>query len=234
MSTAADSLPMAEKIAQTPRACFWIALGGAFVLHVLLLWLLGTAQPQPEKPVGTPSQRLQWRWIPPATVHQPAEKPVLSLAQPSGTTEMMQARKNSRDTGKSILPTASTANGGINTSSSAGDAPVQQESSTHSPAQAPLQLQLPASLRSRPATNSMLDQALNDNRSNSRRNTLEDGIAHATTGNDALQVEHLGDGRKRVRMSGRCVEVHQARISQIDPINEVSQRAMPGLRSCDQ
>jgi hypothetical protein len=80
----------------------------------------------------------------------------------------------------------------------------------------------------------MLDQALNDKRSNSRRNTLEDGIAQATTGNDALQVEHLGDGRKRVRMSGRCVEVHQARISHIDPINEVSQRAMPGLRSCDQ
>jgi hypothetical protein len=234
MSTAADSLPMAEKIAQTPRACFWIALGGASVLHVLFLSLLGTAQPQPDKPVGTPSQRLQWRWVPPATVHQPAEKPAPTLAQPPGPMEMRQARKNTRDDGKSILPAASTANGEINTSSSAGDAPVHQESSTHSPIQAPLQLQLPASLRSRPATNSMLDQALNDNRSNSRRNTLEDGIAHATTGNDVLQVDKLGEGRERVRMNGRCVEVHQARIAQIDPMNEVSRRSVAGLKRCDQ
>ncbi len=80
----------------------------------------------------------------------------------------------------------------------------------------------------------MLGQALNDARGNSPRSRLEDRIAQVTTGNDALQVDVLGEGRKRVHLNGRCLDVHQARISQIDPMNEVSQRAMPGVKRCDQ
>jgi hypothetical protein len=100
------------------------------------------------------------------------------------------------------------------------------------PADAPLQLQLPTSSTGWTAPHSMRSHALNDARSNTRNNTLEDRIGQVTTGNDGLQVDTLGEGRKRVRMNGRCVDVHQARIAQIDPMNEVSMRAMPGLKPC--
>ncbi len=46
-----------------------------------------------------------------------------------------------------------------------------------------------------------MGQALNDARSNSRPTTLEDRIAQVTTGNDALQVDVLGEGRKRVHLN---------------------------------
>lgn len=79
----------------------------------------------------------------------------------------------------------------------------------------------------------MRSQALNDARSNTRNNTLEERIGQVTTGNDGLHVDTLGEGRKRVRMNGRCVDVHQARIAQIDAMNEVSSRTMAGVKPCN-
>ena len=233
MSTTADSLPISGTIAPTPQPLFWMALGGACVLHVLLLWLLGASQPHPDRPLDKPFPRLQWRWVPPSTSDQPAVKPAHSKAEPPEPKDNQQARKTVRDVDQGRLPTAPNTNGDANASSSAGDTSVQAESSTDTPFQAPLQLQLPTARPGEPRPTSVRGLALNDARSNSRASSLEDRIAQATTGNDALQVDNLGDGRKRVRMNGRCVDVHQARISQIDAMNEVSARAMPGLKTCD-
>jgi hypothetical protein len=77
----------------------------------------------------------------------------------------------------------------------------QAESTNQAPSQPALQLQLPASPPDHPSTRSIMGQALNDARSNSRPTTLEDRIAQVTTGNDALQVDVLGEGRKRVHLN---------------------------------
>ena len=76
-------------------------------------------------------------------------------------------------------------------------------------------------------------QALNDPRGNSRApHRLEEGIRNATTRNDRFEVEERGLGRRRVRGGGRCVDVQQARIAQIDPMNEVSARTMAVVEPC--
>jgi hypothetical protein len=103
----------------------------------------------------------------------------------------------------------------------------------------PLDLRLPAAgtrmMRSDSASpQSMRDQALNDPHSNVRPASLEERIASATTRNDKLQVENRGEGRKRVSMHGQCWDVHQARISQIDPINDVSRRTMSTAKPCEE
>ncbi len=96
-----------------------------------------------------------------------------------------------------------------------------------------LDLRLPAPSLRATTTPSVRSQALNDGRSNTRTPGLEEQIRNATTRNDVLQIEDRGDGRKRVRLNGHCFDVHQARISQIDAMNDVSARAMAGVKPCD-
>jgi hypothetical protein len=219
---------------QTLRRHFWIAVGTACALHVVLLLI--ASQVQPEKPPAAPLQRLQWRWVQPPVLPVPTMKQAPFPQEPSAPTYTRQVRTTTAAAQDGSLPSAvSTIN---NASASAATSPSsgvsnQTESPSQSPSQPALQLQLPASPPDRASTRSILGQALNDARGNSRSTTLEDRIAQAATGNDALLVDVLGEGRKRVHLNGRCLDVHQARISQIDPMNEVSQRAMPGVKRCD-
>jgi hypothetical protein len=100
----------------------------------------------------------------------------------------------------------------------------------------PLDLRLPSAgmgPAAAMAPQSVRSQALNDPRSNLRAPLLEERIANATTRNDKLQEEDRGEGRKRVRQNGRCVDVYQARIAQIDAMNEVSRRAMSAVKPCE-
>ncbi|XVJ70840.1 MAG: hypothetical protein HEQ39_15385 [Rhizobacter sp.] len=233
MSTSTGSRPVTALITPTPRRHFWIAVGAACALHSVLLLI--ASQAQPEKPLAAPVQRLQWRWVQPAVLPVPTMKHAPSAQEPSSPTHTRQARTKTAAAQDGSLPSAVSTNASASAATSlSSDVSIPTESNNQAPSQPALQLQLPASPPSRASTRTMLGQALNDARSNSRRTTLEDRIAQVTTGNDALQVDVLGEGRKRVHLNGRCLDVHQARISQIDPMNEVSQRAMPGVKRCDQ
>lgn len=48
----------------------------------------------------------------------------------------------------------------------------------------------------------------------------------------ALSEESLGDGRTRVRGRGGCVEVHEARMAQLDPFNKSVQPRPSGATPC--
>ena len=209
-------------------------MGGACALHAI--FLIGGFQRQRDQPRDAPLQRLQWRLVPPQALPAPALEQAPSPREPSAATNTRGPRTKAavRQEG-TWAPTMTPIDNATATTPSAQSFPEsnQTESSRPAPSQTPLQLQLPISPPDRPSTRSPLGQALNDARGNSRSTTLEDRIAQATTGNDALQVDVLGEGRKRVHLNGRCLDVHQARISQIDPMNEVSQRAMPGVKRCD-
>ncbi|MFM8898853.1 MAG: hypothetical protein ACKOF9_02765 [Burkholderiales bacterium] len=211
-----------------------IAVGAACALHALLLMgLLKNAPPTPSHRLAAPSkERLQWRWLPatatpvngtrsvethkdaigPRAAIPPAARP--TVGRPAGRTYS----PHEQQTEPSDLPSQASARPPL------PSAPLT--------ADAPLQLQLPTSPPAWESTHSIRSQALNDTRSNTGRNTLEDRIGQVTTGNDGLHVDTLGEGRKRVRMNGRCVDVHQARIAQIDAMNEVSSRTMAGVKPC--
>ncbi len=118
-------------------------------------------------------------------------------------------------------------------------APVDAAAATATPASPPpLDLSLPARRWIAPADapqpgNGVRAQALNDPRANSRApQRLEEGIRNATTRNDRFEEEERGLGRRRVRGWGRCVDVQQARVAQIDPMNEVSARTMAATGPC--
>lgn len=219
-----------------------IAVAAACALHALLLMALQKNAPQTQSDaLTTPSsKRLQWRWIPAATA------PVRSTTSASPA----QTRQDSTSTRTAIPPATTPATPpAISRPAGATHHPHRQQAEPSelpnqasvpaslapapTQADAPLQLQLPASATGWAAPRSMRSHALNDARSNTRGNTLEDRISQVTTGNDGLQVDALGEGRKRVRMNGRCVDVRQARIAQIDPMNEVSSRAASAVKSCD-
>ncbi len=118
------------------------------------------------------------------------------------------------------------------------DAAAAAAATPASPPPPPLDLSLPARPWIAPADaprpgSGVRAQALNDPRANSRApHRLEEGIRNATTRNDRAEVEERGLGRRRVRGGGRCVDVQQARIAQIDPMNEVSARTMAVVEPC--
>ena len=234
MSTSTGSRPVTAQITPTPRCHIWIAVGAACALHAVLL--LVALKVQDGKPLTPPLQRLQWRWVQPQVLPVSITKQAPSPQEPASPPNTRQARKKTAAAQDNSLPSAiSTINNASASTATSLSSSVsnQAESTNQAPSQPALQLQLPASSPNRPSTRSILGQALNDARSNSPRATLEDRIAQVTTGSDVLQVDVLGEGRKRVHLNGRCLDVHQARISQIDPMNEVSQRAMPSVKRCD-
>lgn len=223
-----------------------IALGAALGLHVLLLigGLHGAPSTRYENEMRPhPAPHLVWHWVLPS---QSASTAPASTAQqerslPSAATRSSRIAppaSNVQSAAPAMQALARTRGETATFTAPSNDS----ESAVHAPSGAAadavatngeLDLRLPApSLRGVSAP-SLRSQALNDVRSNTRSPHLEERIAAATTGHDGLQVEDRGMGRKRVRMNGRCVEAHPARVAQIDPMNEVSARAMPGLKPCD-
>jgi hypothetical protein len=75
---------------------------------------------------------------------------------------------------------------------------------------------------SRPAqqsnTPSVREQALNDARSNTQRPSAESRMAQ-NVGDDRLQEEALGDGRRRIRKGTVCADVHRTHIAQLNPFD---------------
>ncbi len=215
-----------------------MAIGGACVLHAMLL--MGAFHLRLERQPTAPAQRLQWRWVqsdvlplPPI----PQATAATASREPRGSTNPRPARIDKETARGHSLPPAVSTLQNVNTSATTptpSGMGEHSESTRPAPAQQPLQLQLPASPPDRPSASNLLNQALNDGRSNTRRTTLENRIAEVTTGSDGLRVEDLGEGRKRVHWRGHCLDVQQARISRIDPMNEVSQRATPGVNRCAQ
>jgi hypothetical protein len=75
---------------------------------------------------------------------------------------------------------------------------------------------------SRPArrgnTPSVREQALNDARANTQRRSFEARMTQAV-GDDRLQEETLGDGRRRIRKGAVCADVHRTHIAQLNPFD---------------
>jgi hypothetical protein len=236
----ASALPLV-----TTRGPVLIALGAAVGLHVLLLlWGFPAATPGRSQAQTQAAPHLVWRWLAPApqaestTATRTVQR---ELHHPSVATPPSRAAtptSNAPTTHPVHTTNMGTSGDTTNLVSPAGasdpivDAPSDAIPNSASGSNA-LDLRLPAPALRGFTTPHVRSQALNDGRSNTRPRSLEQDIAAATTGNDGLLVEDRGLGRKRVRTSGRCVDVHQARIAQIDAMNEVSARVMPGLKSCD-
>jgi hypothetical protein len=70
------------------------------------------------------------------------------------------------------------------------------------------------------ASASVRSAALNDPRSNTRRQTFEDRIANAAAATGDWVEERAGDGRMRRRRGDTCVETEESRIAVIDRFNE--------------
>lgn len=70
------------------------------------------------------------------------------------------------------------------------------------------------------ASSSARSQALNDPRSNTRRQSFEDRIANAAAVTGDWVEERAGDGRMRRRRGDTCVETEESRIAMIDRFNE--------------
>jgi hypothetical protein len=218
-----------------------VALGLALGLHgLLLVWGRLALPPAPSAAQTPAATRLMWRWVAPPKVQN---TPVADASLPRRTTRhsittTTPAQRGQRSPGEPHPAWSNPVNPQLVGPASPSGAPGQEVDARSNPSEpaaagSPLDLRLPTPSLRDTTTTSVRGQALNDVRSNTRAPSLEDHIAHATTRNDRLELEDRGLGRKRVRMNGRCVDVHQARISQIDPMNEVSARALPGLKACD-
>ena len=78
---------------------------------------------------------------------------------------------------------------------------------------------------------SVRDQALTDPRSNTRRPTAEARMAQAV-GDNRLQEEARGDGRRRLRKDGACVDVQRTQMAQLNPFDSRLQDLNVG-KPCD-
>jgi hypothetical protein len=106
--------------------------------------------------------------------------------------------------------------------------PPVSASAASAAAPAPLNLALPRALMADPG---IRQQALDDPRANPVHKTLESHIAAANP-SDALVIEDLGGGRRRMRKGNDCVEVHDARIAGIEPFNQSVSPSMKGAMTC--
>lgn len=95
-------------------------------------------------------------------------------------------------------------------------APTPEPATTQPPHTA-LRLTLPPGYA---ASASMRSAALNDPRSNTRRQTFEDRIANAAAVTGDWVEERASDGRMRRRRGDTCVETEESRIAAIDRFNE--------------
>jgi len=95
-------------------------------------------------------------------------------------------------------------------------APTPEHAATEPPRMT-LRLTLPPGYA---ASASVRSAALNDPRSNTRRQTFEDRIANAAAVTGDWVEERAGDGRMRRRRGDTCVETEESRIAMIDRFNE--------------
>ena len=104
---------------------------------------------------------------------------------------------------------------------------AREPNAVHNPVtQPPLSLALPASSAAS-SPRSMVNAALNDPRSNTRRMTPSERFAATLGTNTAQTEERIVDG-VRIRRGNSCVLVHESKGSFIDPFNQ-SGRPMPKM-----
>lgn len=96
-------------------------------------------------------------------------------------------------------------------------APTPAPTTPAEPPRTTLRLTLPPGAA---ASSSVRSAALNDPRSNTRRQTFEDRIANAAAVTGDWVEERTGDGRMRRRRGDTCVETEESRIAMIDRFNE--------------
>lgn len=203
----------------------WPVAAGVLALHGLLLWAL---RPDAPAPRPTPPQQQTVTWLrlladtaPPV---QPATPTATRVPRPQG------ALRPAPPAAPTAAPPAAPP------AASPVVAPPVEPQAITLPAPAPSPPPLMLALPPPPAGSApgWREQMLRDPRANSRpaRGTTE--ALQSLAGDDRRREETMaGEGRRRVRVAGACVEVHQARMAQLDPHNQSSNPLPAQVRSCD-
>jgi hypothetical protein len=184
-----------------PRRAERAALAAVVLLLHLLLWWAwprGAAPERGKPPDAVAQAPLSVRLLTP----QPAPAPPAAPDTTAAPARAMAPRAPARPSPAlaiSVAPAASSAQ-------AAASAPRD------------LDLALPPAAAS-PRSPSMREQWQSDPRSNTPRATVESRIA-ALNGPDRWEAEPMDATRTRWRRNGKCIEVHVARNTQIDPYNQ--------------
>lgn len=109
--------------------------------------------------------------------------------------------------------------------------PITLPTETRATPVAPLDL---APRRGFDAPRDVRGQVLRDPRANSARRSPTDGLEALAGDRTRLAEERLaGEGRRRITIRGKCFEVHDARIGQLDPFTQSSTPTPKQARPCD-
>jgi hypothetical protein len=187
--------------------------------------------PPPPPGAATEAPRLQPPLAQPATDLPAFRKPAARPSQPAAIT--LPGDPRPPDSPPSQLPSLNSA--GI-ADPLPGPALAQQDPPTPpapSPGKSALRLNwAPPSRPTHPASApTVREQALNDARSNTQRTTAEARMAQSV-GDDRLQEEVLGDGRRRIRKDAACADVHRTHIAQLNPF-DARLRDLHVAKPCD-
>jgi hypothetical protein len=148
----------------------------------------------------------------------PLRKPAARASQPAAITP--QRKPEPGDSPLPQLPSPDAAAIGDRQPSPSSTLQEPPSAAPASPGKSTLRLDwTPPSRPAQPSsTPSVREQALNDARANTQGLRAEARMAQAV-GDDRLQEEALGDGRRRIRKGTVCADVHRTHIAQLNPFD---------------
>jgi hypothetical protein len=202
------------------------------VLHGALLWLLLQAQPQRRDRADDPSatRTVLLRWITPE-----AKVPVLQAPPAAETARREEKAPRPRAVSRAITsnaPPAPTAEFAYPQPAPMPVATTPATAETSQPTATPLDLRLPRGTTSSAAAKSPASLATQDRRANNERLNFGEKLAEALGSDGRRTEENLGDGRIRFRSGADCVEAHESRAGQLDPMSQTTRPAPRGAKAC--
>jgi hypothetical protein len=202
------------------------------LLHggLLLAWL---STPTPRPPAPLPPAAIVWLQPPaaPTPPPRPVRRPPAAAPDARAAPEPTRVPVQRPARRAPVEPEAITLPLPLQPAPASSPSVAVPPAGPADPASSPLQLALPPGSWAEPT--SPAARALNDPRANSghRPGTALSRLGERGPG--LSEQAMAGQGRRRVTIDGACVEVHEARIQQIDPFNRSNSPLPAQVKSCD-